>query len=256
MLKKILISLTLSFLVLLAIVVVTPLRGGSAQPASRTAQSAVATGTPTDTVQKMIVDNGTVTMDLDLNRLSGISSATQNLQQTHFAVGANSFFPVVVFNDQLRGPLPGTMALVPAESVEAAVPAAASQATCLPPRLSASVKQLVVEKLPSGQGTDLAVRDSNTGFTFFNIQGNHYTYDSAAQSLAITNGRLLVSKEFANALGRPSDAGATVGTISIGAAMQPIEVTQLANGRAQSLVMPPLQHTLSPETPKIGRAHV
>jgi hypothetical protein len=77
----------------------------------------------------------------------------------------------------------------------------------LPAALSASLKQLVVEKLPSGQGSDLAVRDSNTGFTFFKIQGHQYAYDSAAQSLAITNGRLLISKEFANALGRPSDAG-------------------------------------------------
>src|SRR4029077_9479281 len=61
-----------------------------------------------------------------------------------------------------------------------------------------------------------------------------------------------ISKEFANALGRPSDAGASVGTISIGAAMQPAEITQLANGQPQSLVMPPLQHTLSPGAPTLG----
>src|SRR5439155_19428961 len=134
-----------------------------------------------------------------------------------FQIGANSFFPILVFNDQLRGPVPGSMALVP---VAAAVPdagASVSQATCLPLQLGASLKQLAVEKLPSGQGADLAVRDSNTGFTFFNIQGHHYDYDPAAQSLAITNGRLAVSKEFAQALGHPSDAGSVVGTISVGA---------------------------------------
>ena len=71
------------------------------------------------------------------------------------------------------------------------------------------------------------MRDGNTGFTFFNVEGHQYDYDAAAQSLSITNGRLLVSKEFANALGRPSDAGAIVGKISVGAAMQPIEIDRL-----------------------------
>src|SRR5207245_3426558 len=89
-------------------------------------------------------------------------------------------------------------------------------------------------------------------FTFFKIQGHHYDYDPAAQSFSITNGRLLISKELANALGRPSDAGSVVGTISIGAAMQPIQIDQLVNGETKSMVMPPLQHTLSPETPNPG----
>ena len=62
-----------------------------------------------------------------------------------------------------------------------------------------------------------------------------------AQSLSITNGRLLVSKEFANALGRPSDAGAIVGKISVGAAMQPIEINRLdVNGNVKSASLPAL----------------
>jgi hypothetical protein len=282
MLKKILIALTLSLVVLVAIGVATSLWGVSAQAASQTARSpqragyAAATAAPTGTLQKMIVENGSVRMDLDLNRLNGINvpsqmegrapasplagatssdlrSASQSsaLQTLNFAVGANSFFPVLVFNDQLRGPLPGSIALVP---VEAAVPAAGgsvSQATRLPLQLGASLKQLAVEKLPSGQGADLAVRDSNTGFTFFKIQGNQYNYDSVAQSLAITNGRLVVSKEFANALNRPDEADVAVGTISIGAAMQPTEITQVANGHAQSVLMPPMQHKLGPGTPNL-----
>jgi hypothetical protein len=120
-----------------------------------------------------------------------------------------------------------------------------------PGALSASLRQLAVEKLPSGQGSDLAVRDSNTGFTFFNIQGQQYDYDPAAQSLAITNGKLLISKELANAMGRPSDAGAIAGTISIGAVMQPIEITQVANGQPQSVVMPPMQHAVGPAVPNL-----
>ena len=85
------------------------------------------------------------------------------------------------------------------------------------------------------------MRDAKTGFTFFNIEGHQYNYDAAAKSLSITNGRLLVSKEFANALGRPSDASAIVGKISVGAAMQPIEITHLdENGDVKSASLPAL----------------
>ena len=247
MLKKILIALTLSSLVLLGNYAVQSAAGRNRGGESSQKTAAAATGT----LQKMIVENGSVTMDLDLNRLNGINSATQSLQQAHFAASANSFFPVLVFNNQLRGPIPGSMALIPVEATAPAAGVSVSQATRLPLQLGASLKQLAVEKLPSGQGTDLAVRDSNTGFTFFNIQGHQYDYDPAAQSLAITNGKLVVSKEFAQALGRPSDAGAVAGTISIGATMQPIEITQVANGQLQSVSMPPMQHAVTPNTPAL-----
>ena len=209
---------------------------------------------PTGTVQKMIVESGSVSMNLDLNRLNGISSSveaglspadssyvqpTRLPLQLHFAVGPNSFFPILVFNDLLRGPAPGTMALIP-QSVPT-----------FPGALSASFNRLVVEKLPSGQGFDLAVRDRNTGFTFFNIEGHQYDYDPASKSLAITGGRLLISKEFANALGRPSDAGTVAGTISIGAAMQPIQIDELVNGETKSMVMPPIQHEASLAVPNL-----
>ena len=85
------------------------------------------------------------------------------------------------------------------------------------------------------------MRDGKTGFTFFNIEGHQYDYDPNAQSLSITGGNLLVSQEFANALGRPSDAGAIVGKISIGAAMQPIEIDQVVNGELRSMIMPALR---------------
>jgi len=169
-------------------------------------------------------------MNLDLNGFNGSGSLLARPVTLQFAVGANSFFPILVFNDLLRGPEPGSMALIPAG---VNVPGYG-----LPAALGASLRQLVIEKLPSDRGFDLAVRDGNTGFTFFNIEGHQYNYDANAQSLSITNGRLLVSKEFANALGRPSDAGAIVGKISVGAAMQPIEIDQLVNGKAQSAVMP------------------
>src|SRR5207302_432580 len=145
-------------------------------------------------------------------------------------VGANSFFSILVFNNLLRGPEQGSMTLVPA--------AVNAPGYSLPGTLGASLQQLLIEKLPSDRGHDLAVRDADTGFTFFNVEGHQYNYDAKAQSLSITNGRLLVSKEFANALGRPSDAGTIVGKISVGAAMQPIEIDRLVNGKPQSGVMP------------------
>src|SRR2546427_7042017 len=181
------------------------------------------------TLQKMIVENGMVTIDLDLDQLNGDGSLAAKVEQLRFAVAANSFFSILVFNDLLRAPEQGSMALVPQQSI------------ILPSVLKASINQLVVEKLPSGEAFDLAVRDSKSGFVFFNIEGHQYDYDANAQLLSITGGRLLVSKEFAKSLGRPSDAGAVAGEISIGATMQSIEITQLdANGDVKSARLPAL----------------
>ena len=118
--------------------------------------------------------------------------------------------------------------------------------------MAASLKRLTVEKLSSGHGFDLAVRDSNTGFTFFNIEGHQYNYDAAARSFTITGGRLLISKQFASTLGIPSEAGSLAGTISIGAAMQPIQIDQHCSGRkTKSMVMPPMQHAVGPGVPNL-----
>ena len=251
MLKKTLITLALPLLSVLVITVATPPRGVSAQPASQTAHSAVATDAPSGTLQKMIVENGSVTMDLDLAGLSPQSfpgSLTARPVTLQFAVAANSFLPILVFNDLLRAVEPGSVALIPVQAARNAFGTAGtsiSQATRLP------LQSLVVEKLPSGQGFDLAVRDGYTGFTFFNVEGHQYDYDVAAQSLAITNGRLLISKEFANALGRSSDAGAVAGTISIGATMQPIQIDHLVNGETKSMSLPPMQRAIGPNTPAL-----
>jgi len=189
------------------------------------------------TVQKMIVENASVTMQVDLNGLNGSNSLVARPVTLQFFAGANSFFPIVVFNDLLRAVEPGSMALIPSRS--GGIPA-------LPVQLAASAKQLVVEKLPSNQSYGLAVRDSKTGFTFFDVAGGDYDYNANARSLGIAGGRLLISKQFANALGRPSDAGSIVGKISVGAAMQPIEITQLANGKPKSVMLPPLSQGASP----------
>src|SRR5262245_46113692 len=193
------------------------------------------------TLQKMIVEDGSVRMDFDLNRLNGISFALQKPVTLQFAVAANSFFTILVFNDLLRGANQGTMALIPQSGNISGFPTA----------LSAAFNRLVIEKLPAGEAFDLTVRDGNSGFTFFNIEGHQYDYDANAQLLGITGGNLRISKEFANALGRSSDAGALVGKISIGATMQPIEVQTLVNGEIESVVMPPLHSATSGNTPTL-----
>ncbi len=183
-------------------------------------------------------------MNLDLNRLNGISSTAQKLETLRFAVAANSFFPILVFNDLLRGPEPGSIALIPAGVNTPGY-------NNLPLLLAGSIKQLVIEKLPSDREFDLAVQDGNTGFTFFNVEGDQYDYDANAKLLSITDGRMLISKEFAESLGRASDVSVAVGKISIGAAMQPIEIDRLVNGELKSMAMPPLRYGVGSETPTL-----
>jgi hypothetical protein len=231
MLKKALTALILPFLFLL-----NPPDAGCASLVTQQ-QNPDNQNEATGILQKMIVESGTATMELDLNRLNGISSAPGGAVRVQFAVAANSFFPILVFNGLLRGATPGSMALVPQN-----VPA-------LPRTLGESFNRLTVEKLPSGQAFDLAVRDAKTGFTFFNVEGHQYDYDAGAQLLTVSGGRLTTSRDFANALGRPSEAGAVVGEISVGTAMQPVEIKELVNGELKEVTVPPLHHAAGAEAP-------
>src|SRR6266513_1961046 len=239
MLKKTLTAFTLSFLSLLG----NGWENCAAQPSQKTSDA------PTGILQKMIVESGSVTMDLDLNGLNGSSSLVARPFTWHFAVAANSFLPVLVFNDLLRAAEAGSMTLIPQNAAGAGVNEPGY--STLPAALRASLGQLAVEKMDWDAPVDLVVRDSKSGFVFFNVEGHQYDYDANAKLLSITGGRLLISKEFANALGRPADAGATVGKISIGAAMQPIEVQTLVNGETRSVVMPPLRGAAGAEGPTL-----
>jgi len=88
----------------------------------------------TGTQEKMIVAHGSVSMEIDLNRLNGIDSSSQ-INTLRFVVAPNSFFPILVFNNLLRGALPGSLELILQDS--AVVPAS----------LNSSFNQLVIEKL-------------------------------------------------------------------------------------------------------------
>ncbi|PYK26758.1 MAG: hypothetical protein DME59_06715, partial [Verrucomicrobia bacterium] len=125
---------------------------------------------PSGTLQKMIMDNGSVTMQLDLNGLNGSNSLVARPVTLHFAAAPNSFFPILVFNNLLRGLEPGSIELVPENKA------------ALPSALTASLKHLVIEKSGPRSRFELAVRDGSSGFVFFNVEGQQYDYDAGAQS--------------------------------------------------------------------------
>src|SRR5262249_18261599 len=76
------------------------------------------------TLQKMIVENGSVTLNLDLNGLNGSNALITRPVTLQFAATTNSFFPILVFNDQLRGPDMGSIALVAQAQPTPLLPAA------------------------------------------------------------------------------------------------------------------------------------
>lgn len=180
---------------------------------------------PTGTLEKMMVVNGVVTMTLDQNRLNGIDAVAGKSVPSplRFEIAPESFFTVLVFDDELRTAEPGSMKLV--SQNQANVPTALRS-------------QLVLERLSWGEAFEFVVRDSKTGLVVFNVDGNQNHYDAASHSFATTDGRLMISTDFAKTLGRPADAGKVVGTIAGTASVSPIEVSHLVNGEVRSAVVP------------------
>ena len=180
------------------------------------------------TLEKMIVADGTATIDLNLSRLGGFgrSKATRT-SELRFDIERDSFFSVVVFNDELRGPQQGSMSLIP------------QTAANLPSKLGDSYENLVVEAMPVGSPYEMTIRDGRTGFVFFNIEGHQFDFAAEEKTFGIQMGRLLLSEEFAAELGRRSDAGSLVGQISVRANMRTTERTEISDhGEVQSAVLP------------------
>src|SRR5262245_60696021 len=182
----------------------------------------------TGTLEKLIVANGSVSMDLDLNRLNGKRPQSQ-LSNLRFNAAENSFLTALAFNGEFRGLEPGTMTLIPQGVAN------------VPSSLKASYQQLILESTPWGQPFELVLRDQKSGFVFFNIEALQYDYTANERLLVLNKGRLLLSKEFAKQLGRPAEEGTEVGAISITAHMRPIEIVEVVNGEARSSVMPAVE---------------
>src|SRR6266850_194143 len=107
----------------------------------------------TGTLEKMMVADGTATIDINLERLNGIDFRSQT-ESWRFTVAPSSFFTILVFNKVLRGPELGSMSLI------------AQSSAILPAALDASFKQLVIEKMTWTEPFDLVVCDGKTGFVF------------------------------------------------------------------------------------------
>ena len=199
-------------------------KGSSNTP--NTAKTSLARQRESGTLEKMIVASGSVTMDIDLDRINGVNSTTRKSETLRFGVAPSSFFPVFVFNKVLRRAETGSMALVPQNNV--APPAV----------LTASVNRLTIEQAHSGENFNMVVRDAMSGFVFFNIEGNLH-YDASTQLLGIQGGRLLISKALADNLGRAREAGMQAGAISIDTAVTPIATSTVVNGKVESSTLPP-----------------
>jgi len=169
-----------------------------------------APGSPTGRLEKMIVANGVVTMNLQQ------PDAAKELNVVRFNVAPESLFTLLVFNNKLRGPEQSAMTLT------------AQNAATLPAVLRDSANQLVIEKTASTEAFDLVVRNSKSGSVLYNIDGHEYNYDAGKHLLTITGGKLL------------TQAGASAGTISITATLLPIEIENVVNGQVQSALMPAL----------------
>ncbi len=182
-----------------------------------------APGPDTGTLEKLKIANGTLSLELDINRLNGIRSKAQ-IQQLRFNVAPDSFLTSIAFNGEFRGLQSGSLTILPQEASAKA-----------PAYLKNS---LILESIPWGEAYELTIRDEQTGLLLFNIESHEFDYAGDKHSLVVKGGKLLLGKDLAEKLGRPADEGAIVGTLSLSANMTAIEITQLVNGETQSSVMP------------------
>lgn len=177
--------------------------------------------------EALIVNGGNVSFKVDVNRLNGTTNSfnKQDLRELLFEAEKDSFFTVLVINGEFRGPVPSSMSLFPKNSLN------------LPAKLNASLENLVIESLPWGEHYEFAVADSQTGFVFFYIEGHQYDYDANQRKLSIKNGRVLISPEFAQELGRAEDARETVGFISVEVDLRVTDSATIFNNQIQKKVL-------------------
>ncbi|MCO6512097.1 MAG: carboxypeptidase regulatory-like domain-containing protein [Aridibacter famidurans] len=180
----------------------------------------------TGTLERLIVSSGTVSMKLDLGRLNGDRKGAGGMSELRFDADKNALFAIVVFEDELRGPVPGELPITPNGSAE------------LPGKLGTGFEHLMVERSAPGSAYEFVVRDRRTWYPFFNIEGQQIKYDNGSRLLNIEGGRMLVTDRFANDLGRKAIAGTVVGEFSLSARMRQVEVTELADGEIITNVLP------------------
>ncbi len=182
----------------------------------------------TGRLEKMIVAGGSVSMELDLDRLSGNASRSR-MTSLAFEAPKDAFFTVMAFNDEFRGALPSSMEL------------SLKEADGVRTRGSVSFGDVMIESSPFGTEYELLVRDSKTGFHYFNIEGHVFNYEPRERSLTMEPGRVLISEPLAERLGRPDSSGTVIGTISAGLTMRVIEIAYVVNGEVAADTLPALR---------------
>jgi hypothetical protein len=184
----------------------------------------------TGTLEKMIVADGSISMDLDLGRLNGARSGLRNSKHSSLTFDAEKKLVLSGARFQWRVP----------QSASGFNSSDATRRCNSSVEMSSSYRQLVMENNSWGEPYDLIIRDSKSGYVFFNIEGQEFEYDADQHVLNVKGGRLLLSKQFSSDLGRPYDAGMVVGEVSVSAAMRPTEVVQYVDGEVKSEEMPSL----------------
>jgi hypothetical protein len=191
--------------------------------ASDTVTDSKTSDATTGTLKKMVPDSGTVTMSIDLvGVVKGIRTPNRDLV---LSVGRDAFMEILVFDGELRSPLPGSVPL-----------------TGNVKNLTRNVKtsgsdRLVLEKTDWGSDHEMIIRD-DAGNTLFNIEGAEYDFNADESRFGFQNARLLLSNSYAKELGASSSAGRVVGTISFQAEMRTVEVTNVVDGVVESARLP------------------
>ena len=175
----------------------------------------VGPGSQSGVLKRLIVSDGTVKINLDRSSFEANKGAGQiNLT---FDIQKDALFNVTTVDDELRGPMPGSMDIEP------------TQKASLNGKLGESYDQLSVERPPFTEEHSLYIRNSKDGFKFFYVEGHELSYDGNQNRFAAQNGRIMITKEFARELGNDSLAGTQAGTFSIDAEMKAIEVVELSD---------------------------
>jgi hypothetical protein len=188
---------------------------------SATAQS------ETTTVEKLVAASGTISVVLDAEKINGSGEAANGGHiELNFDFDRNSFFTAIATNGDFRGLQASSLGIVPRTSAY------------IPAKLAESYNRLILEQLPWGAHYSLVVRDRENGFTFFYVEGHQFEFDAATRTLRIIGGRLLLSDEFSELLGKESRPDAYVGELSATGSMLAIEVQKTVNGEIASTVLP------------------
>lgn len=170
------------------------------------------------TLEKLAVADATIVFEIDVEnfRLGGVAAP-----RLTFAAAPDSFFTFLVYNGELRAVMPGTLTLVPSDA-----------------GMKGRLPDLVLERSELVSDDPLVIRDRGTGSIVFNVDAAPSNFDGFSRTFRSQGGRLVLTKEYADALGRPEDAGKIVGQFAMSASTRVIESIQVSDGEVKAASLP------------------